>query len=69
MVQDLQHFLQGVQGPRQVDLAAHMLKVPAHPGSLRVELPSADGFSCRIIPRMQSERSGSADKENHALSL
>ena len=69
VVHDLQHFLRGAQDPSQADLAAHILKVPAHPRSLRADLPSAEGFSRRIIPRMQAERSGSADNENHAFSL
>ena len=71
---DFRQGLQGAQGRRQVDsacLAVHVLKAPAHPGSLWVYRPSADGFACHIFPWMESERSASADKENqvHSCSL
>ena len=69
MIQGLQYFLWGDQGPGQVDLAVHVSEVPANPGPLRVDLLSTDSLAPRIVPRMEAERSGSGDNENHAPSL
>lgn len=65
MVHDLQQFLQDAKGSRQADLA----HLAAHPGSLRVDLLSADGLARRLVPRVQAKRSGTADNENYTFSF